>query len=89
MHNEYINSLDWMRAFAILSVVLTHYFDFIAQVLLSTIWLSGVHPGVLIFIVLSGFVIHYPHAIKLKKTSNYLIDTKSFITRRFIRVYPP
>lgn len=88
LNHSYIKTLDWVRGFAILSVVLTHFFEGFADFMLNTLWLSGIHPGVIIFIVLSGFVIHYPHAVKLKNDPKYLINIKSFVIRRIIRIYP-
>lgn len=93
--------IDCIRAFAALSVVLTHMMgnlreiqgfheavDLIFQTFLLTFWANGgLHPGVIIFIVLSGYCIHYP----ISSTTNFaptLNYWKSYGLRRFFRIAP-
>ncbi len=98
---QYI-TLDVARAIAAVSVFLTHwglwtreYQDPITINLVDIlcypiefIWTGGgTHPGVIIFIVLSGFCIHLPLAIKpdLYKLKNYWII---YFKRRVVRIFP-
>jgi peptidoglycan/LPS O-acetylase OafA/YrhL len=46
---------------------------------------KGLHPAVIIFIALSGFCIHLPHA---KKTSFDDAFWRNYFARRFIRIFP-
>lgn len=95
-------SLDIARGLAALSVLLTHWgqwtFTYAGPVsksiigaflgLLEFIWRGGgIHPGVVVFIVLSGFCIHLPqakHPERLKQNGFW----KSFTLRRAIRIMP-
>lgn len=101
--NGYLNSLDWLRAVAIVLVLFSHwssvflwkehpYYRWLASIndfIVDFIQVPAtIHPGVIIFIVLSGFVIYYPNAKKKHKDPYYKIQISSFIKRRFIRIYP-
>jgi len=95
--------LDIVRGLAALSVLLSHWgvwtIDFADTTTQKIIVLfqynfqlllwggGGVHPGVIIFIVLSGFCIHLPQAIapdKLNKSDFWQI----FAIRRCSRILP-
>ncbi len=53
--------------------------------LLQVFWPRGwSHPGVILFIVLSGFCIHLPQAGRPERPG----DTRAFFRRRFFRIYP-
>ncbi|RYZ61299.1 MAG: acyltransferase [Chitinophagaceae bacterium] len=47
------------------------------------------HEFVLLFFVLSGFVIHYGYALKLKQNSSAKIQWGQYLLRRARRIYPP
>ncbi|RYZ48817.1 MAG: acyltransferase, partial [Chitinophagaceae bacterium] len=47
------------------------------------------HEFVLLFFVLSGFVIHYGYALKLKQNSAAKIQWGQYLVRRARRIYPP
>lgn len=72
-----IEKLGWFKEY------LTTYSKYETYFLLNN---RFIHPGVLIFIVLSGFIIHYTN-----KTSVTDADCKwslLFILKRFARIYP-
>lgn len=46
---------------------------------------KGLHPAVIIFIVLSGFCIHLPHAKQINFDGAFW---KNYFARRFIRIFP-
>tara|TARA_Y100000389_G_scaffold205131_1_gene263744 strand:- start:14713 stop:15840 length:1128 start_codon:yes stop_codon:yes gene_type:complete len=91
------NSIDILRAVAVLSVLLTHIGTYnpsevigksINDVLLflnnNLIWANqGLHGGVIIFIVVSGFCIHMGNRSIVNK--DFL---KIYTIRRFFRIYP-
>jgi peptidoglycan/LPS O-acetylase OafA/YrhL len=53
--------------------------------LLQMVWPRGwSHPGVILFIVLSGFCIHLPQAGRPERA----VDLAAFFRRRFFRIYP-
>ena len=53
--------------------------------LLQMVWPRGwSHPGVILFIVLSGFCIHLPQAGRPER----VVNLKGFFWRRFFRIYP-
>jgi peptidoglycan/LPS O-acetylase OafA/YrhL len=96
-----LNRIDEIRGLAAFMVVFTHwttYFRWEGHPYLSNLrWIneayttfisiSGtIHPGVLVFIVLSGFVIHYPQALKGESAGFKLTH---FLKKRFLRIYPP
>lgn len=93
--------LDVFRAIAVLLVIKVHwlYFDlnllgrfkdyFLKyQNIENYILYSNrfVHPGVLMFIVLSGFIIHFTNKVAPEQAS--LKWSGKFILRRFARLYP-
>lgn len=97
------HSLDIVRGLAALSVLLSHwgswtigyadtttkqiiiFYQYAFQLLL---WGGGgIHPGVIIFIVLSGFCIHLPQAIKPEKL-NRSEFWRLYAFRRSIRILP-
>jgi peptidoglycan/LPS O-acetylase OafA/YrhL len=97
------HSLDIVRGLAALSVLLTHWGGWTVSFADDTtsqiigfwqkafgflLWGGGgIHPGVIIFIVLSGFCIHLPQAMapdKLNKAGFWRI----FILRRSSRIMP-
>ena len=96
-------SLDIVRGMAALSVLLTHwggwtfYFTdsttkhvivFFQNIFKFSLWNGGgIHPGVVIFIVLSGFCIHLP----LAASPNLIAQSgfwRIFTLRRSIRIMP-
>jgi peptidoglycan/LPS O-acetylase OafA/YrhL len=96
-----LTSLDVIRGLAALSVVITHISPYLSNTVFAstiiilqslfshTFWSNGgLHPGVIVFIVLSGFCIHLPVA-----KSNYFQITsgnywKLYAKRRAIRILP-
>jgi peptidoglycan/LPS O-acetylase OafA/YrhL len=95
-----IQQLDVVRGLAALSVALTHTTqhltatfiasaaEFFASLFQYTLWAnSGLHPGIIVFIVLSGFCIHLPVA-----RDGELPSKPGFWTvywkRRVIRIVP-
>lgn len=79
-----INTLQAVRAFAAIGVMLFHGADMIndrlGYLFLNNIFMVG-FSGVDVFFVLSGFIILYTFSL-----AKY--DTASFLKRRFIRIYP-
>jgi peptidoglycan/LPS O-acetylase OafA/YrhL len=83
-------SINYLRFFTAFAVLLTHFgnptgilqniinlYDKFTQILL---WSNrGLHYGVIIFVVLSGFLIH-----KTSRNTN----TKEYLIKRIIRIYP-
>lgn len=62
--------------------IVNYFFDIIFQVFKSILWANqGLHPGVVAFVVLSGFCIHLAQ-------SSRKADTGKYFLRRFIRIYP-
>lgn len=89
--NNRIEQLDSIRGLASLTVVFNHIFNVYAFYILSTlfnsylpfkIFISG-HAAVIMFFILSGFVLSMP-LIKGRK-----IEYKSFIIKRIFRIYLP
>ncbi|OAI04486.1 acyltransferase family protein [Methylomonas methanica] len=78
-----VDSLQAIRAFAALAVMLFHGTEMLSERLgylfVSNVFVAG-FSGVDIFFVLSGFIIFY--------TSSSGIDFYRFIQKRFIRIYP-
>lgn len=75
-NKDYYEGLDGIRAFAVISVMLFHFYP---QSILTIGW-----AGVDLFFVLSGFLITNI-LIKNKEKDNYF---KSFYMRRVIRIFP-
>ena len=77
MPNTYLPFLDGLRAIAILSVLVFH---------LHSDWLPSGFVGVDVFFVLSGFVIS---ASQCRQPPSALLPwLKTFLTRRFWRIFP-
>jgi len=91
------HGIDILRAVAALSVLITHIgitdypgiigesiHDIIRLLNHNLIWVNGgLHGGVIIFVVVSGFCIHL--GSKSLTNKNFL---KIYIIRRFFRIYP-
>lgn len=86
---HYIKELDGLRAFAILLVIIWHYFlgQTTQETLPQYVWLglSWSWSGVDMFFVLSGFLIGRI-LLFYKSSPNYF---KTFYARRFFRIFPP
>lgn len=85
--------LDVIRGFAFLSVFAAHWGG--AQWLYSLFQYTfganeGLHAGVVIFVVLSGFCIHLPQAKRMPNVDwvGNKIFWKQYIIRRLIRIFP-
>lgn len=77
--------LDVVRGLAALSVLFSHWrwgnSALLALIFTNTFWANGgLHPGVIVFVVLSGFVVrfNYPHIPKRLQ----------FYRKRIFRIYP-
>ncbi|MDI5624016.1 acyltransferase, partial [Salmonella enterica subsp. enterica serovar Kentucky] len=75
-HLKYRPDIDGLRAIAVLSVVIFHYFPSI---------LPGGFVGVDIFFVISGYLIT---SIILKSASSNSFSYVEFYKRRIIRIFP-
>jgi peptidoglycan/LPS O-acetylase OafA/YrhL len=73
----YVPELDGMRAFAVAAVMLSH---------IGFPWAHGGKGGVLLFFVLSGYLITTVLVRELKKTNQ--ISFKAFYARRALRLAP-
>jgi peptidoglycan/LPS O-acetylase OafA/YrhL len=82
---KYIPSLDGLRAFAILFVIIAHINFAIQNTYISSVFMGGV-LGVRIFFVISGFLI--TTLLLREKISNKGISLKKFYIRRFLRILP-
>ncbi|MDF5731549.1 MAG: acyltransferase, partial [Rhizonema sp. PD38] len=82
----YIHTIDLLRGIAALMVVLVHFFGtgFLENSVITKISSYGQH-GVIIFFVISGFII--PYALSKKNYS--LKNFNEFIIRRLARLNPP
>jgi peptidoglycan/LPS O-acetylase OafA/YrhL len=83
-----ILGLDGIRAYAVIIVVTTHLHIFIdwhnnQSPMYSLVWGTN---GVIIFFILSGFLITHLLFIEYKKTGS--INLKQFIIRRGLRIFP-
>ncbi|CAA0253854.1 acyltransferase family protein [Tenacibaculum maritimum] len=84
-HNKYFYFLDFLRCYAVLSVVFFHfpiisnnpYFKYLYDCL----------PGVPLFFTISGFLITKILTEKKKKLTNKII-LRSFYARRVLRIFP-
>lgn len=77
MKKIYFPNLNGLRFFAALSVMLYHYFG---------IDIINGHFGVILFFVLSGFLITY--LLLEEKEGGHLISIKKFYARRILRIWP-
>ncbi|AXD47275.1 hypothetical protein CHC30_07305 [Salmonella enterica] len=75
-HLKYRPDIDGLRAIAVLSVVIFHYFPSL---------LPGGFVGVDIFFVISGYLIT---SIILKSASNKSFSYLDFYKRRVLRIFP-
>ncbi|EEV5247961.1 acyltransferase, partial [Salmonella enterica subsp. enterica serovar Heidelberg] len=75
-HLKYRPDIDGLRAIAVLSVVIFHYFPSI---------LPGGFVGVDIFFVISGYLIT---SIILKSASSNSFSYVEFYKRRILRIFP-
>lgn len=73
----YFPSLNGLRFFAALSVIISHFYSYKV--------LAG-HYGVVLFFTLSGFLITYLLLEEKEKTGN--ISIKKFYYRRILRIWP-
>lgn len=102
-NNKRYHSLDIVRGLAALSVLFSHWGGWtvgfadgtskqiiivLQQAFQFLFWGGGgIHPGVILFIVLSGFCIHFPQALapnKMSRPAFWWI----FALRRSVRIFP-
>ncbi|WP_279205121.1 acyltransferase family protein [Obesumbacterium proteus] len=86
MNKKELQSIQFLRAIAVILVVLFHY-RFDADVLISNssvVFFNG-SIGVDLFFVISGFIIYYV----TDNSRHGISDSISFIVKRVIRVFPP
>lgn len=76
---KYVPQLDSLRALAVFLVINTHW--------LGGFWKFGQH-GVMIFFVLSGFLITYILLDVAENSKNKLKSIRQFIIRRALRIFP-
>ena len=86
-----LQSLDVIRGIAAISVFLSHFgtanlpklHQLLLQFQSSFLWCNqGLHWGVIVFVVLSGFSIH------MKNTNRDTFNTFQYLKRRLLRIYP-
>lgn len=86
-----LNSLDIIRGIAAVSVFLSHFGPFALplphQLFLtfqaSFLWCNeGLHWGVIVFVVLSGYSIH------MQNVNRDTLNIKTYFKRRLLRIYP-
>lgn len=95
-----LGTIDLLRGVAVLLVLFTHwstYWDYtlflvrhswidkILSFFSFTIHIGSIHPGVLIFIVLSGFIIHLTTSYTPRNNLSFF---KNYIEKRFLRIFP-
>ncbi len=73
-----INSLDGLRAFAILSVILYH---------MSVPWLPSGHMGVVVFLVLTGYLASSTVLRTIRREGGVSLPRLWF--KRIVRIWPP
>jgi len=80
--------LDGVRGLAMLAVFLTHtsYLTFAPESAYA-VFLSQLNVGVLIFFMMSGFLMYRPYVVQHLRHGDGL-GTRSYFRRRFFRVYP-
>jgi exopolysaccharide production protein ExoZ len=83
-----INSIQFLRGFAALAVVIHHTGGYVKRYFEPTLFLGDYFSigfaGVDLFFVISGFIIHFT-------SKNYLGNTsklKEYLKKRFVRVFP-
>lgn len=76
---EKIDSLQFVRAFAAIWVLVTHVFQKLDIKLFGDYYLSGQY-GVDVFFILSGFIIYL--------TTKERTDWKHFLLKRVLRIFP-
>ncbi len=82
---QHINIIDFLRGIAALMVVFVHYFAFSEnKSLIADIAGYGQH-GVIIFFVISGFIIPY----SLSSSRYSIRKAPQFLARRILRLNPP
>lgn len=87
MAREIRYDINGLKAIAIISIVLYHFFDLLNLSHVTNVTLfNGGFLGVDVFFVVSGFLITSGIIYKLKTDSFKLID---FYKRRFLRILPP
>lgn len=87
MAREIRYDINGLKAIAIISIVLYHFFDLLNLSHVTNVTLfNGGFLGVDVFFVVSGFLITSGIIYKLKTDSFKLID---FYKRRFFRILPP
>jgi peptidoglycan/LPS O-acetylase OafA/YrhL len=86
-----LQTLDLIRGIAAISVFLTHLgttklpyaHQFFLEFQSSYLWCNkGLHWGVIVFVVLSGFSIH------MQNTNRDSFNTSQYVKRRLFRIYP-
>lgn len=84
-----IKSLDGIRAISILMVLLAHGAfslpEYITRTFIYDIFSNG-HTGVMIFFVISGYLITKLLLLERKKTGE--VNIRDFYIRRFFRIFP-
>ena len=76
---KYVPQLDSLRALAVFLVINTHW--------LGGFWSFGQH-GVMIFFVLSGFLITYILLDVSENSHNKIKSIRQFVVRRALRIFP-
>jgi len=74
-----------MESFSRYHMSLTHPGAIAAWLTLPVAWGSA---GVPVFFVISGYCIHRSNASRLFTNPQYRLDTREFLLRRFVRIYP-
>jgi len=99
--NKY-SQIDFFRGFAALSVFISHFLGWVSvdqstyivfkrgfESAMKLFQQSGEgHPGVICFIVLSGFCIHLPYRSKKLEGIQPKKEIRKFFIRRFMRIFP-
>lgn len=78
-------TIDMLRAFAAISVMVHHLPAFTGPLFILRPWQAIGFIGVGLFLVLSGFSVHYKWA--LRRADGHF-DQRTFWRRRFMRIYP-
>lgn len=86
MLKGHIPSLDGLRGLAILLVLVSHGIYPSIEPDDWRVWLKHGHTGVLIFFVLSGFLITHLIRREIERTGS--LDLRAFYIRRLLRIFP-